>query len=102
MRAGNDEQSAAALPFRTQAGIDERMRTGDCYRNAGSYQKECHDAERSQFSPDEIHAHSSPFDVQSVVSALGQSLLQAGAASRSVNSGGLRRDVRPQARARHG
>ena len=67
MRAGNDEQSAAALPFRTQAGIDERMRTGDCYRNAGSYQKECHDAERSQLSPDEIHAHSSRFDVQSVV-----------------------------------
>ena len=59
MRAGNDEQSAAALPFRTQAGIDERMRTGDCYRNAGSYKKECHDAERSQLSPDEIHEHSS-------------------------------------------
>jgi hypothetical protein len=56
MRAGNDGQSAAALPFRTQAGIDERMGTGDCYRNAGSYQKECHDAERSQLSPDEIHA----------------------------------------------
>src|SRR6516225_3753617 len=66
MRAGSDEQSAAALPFRTQAGIDERMRTGDCYCNAGSYQKECHDAERSQLSPDEIHAHSSRFDVQSV------------------------------------
>ena len=65
MRAGSDEQSAAALPFRTQAGIDERVRTGDCYRNAGSYQKECHDAERSQLSPYEIHEHSSRFDVQS-------------------------------------
>jgi hypothetical protein len=65
MRAGNDEQSAVALPCRTWAGIDERMRTGGFYRNAGSYKKECHDAERSQLSPDEIHAHSSRFDVQS-------------------------------------
>ena len=65
MRARSDEQSAAALPFRTQAGIDERMRTGDCYRNPGSYQKECHDAERSQLSPYEIHEHSSRLDVQS-------------------------------------
>jgi hypothetical protein len=71
MRTGNDEQSAAALPFRTQAGIDERMRTGDCYRSASNRQNECHDAERSRPSPDEIHEHSSRrFDVQSVVESV--------------------------------
>ena len=75
MRSGSDEQSAAALPFRTQAGIDERVRTGDCYRNAGSYQKECHDAERSQLSPDEIHEHSSRFDVQSLIRMCAQTII---------------------------
>ena len=58
MRTGNDEQSAAAFPFRTQAGIDERMRTGDCYRSVSNRQNECHDAERSRPSPHEIHEHS--------------------------------------------
>jgi hypothetical protein len=47
MRTGKDEQSAAALPFRTQAGIGDRVRTGGCYRGTGNCQKECYDAERS-------------------------------------------------------
>src|SRR3974377_1002884 len=68
MRTGNDEQSAAALPFRTQVEVDERMRTDDCYRSASNRQNECHDAERSRPSPDEIHEHSSRrFDVESAV-----------------------------------
>jgi hypothetical protein len=59
MRTGNDDQSAAALPFGTQPGIDERVRIGDCYRGAGSYEKKYHNAERSQPSPDEIHERGS-------------------------------------------
>jgi hypothetical protein len=71
MRTGNDEQSAAAFPFRTQAGIDERMRTGDCYRSVSNRQNECHDAERSRPSPHEIHEHSSRgFDVRSAVESV--------------------------------
>jgi hypothetical protein len=54
MRTGNDEQSAAAFPFRTQAGIGERLRTGGCYRSDSNRQNECHDAERSRPSPHEI------------------------------------------------
>jgi hypothetical protein len=40
MRTADDEQSAAALPFRSQAGIGDRARMGDCYRNASTCQKE--------------------------------------------------------------
>ena len=39
MRTGDDDQSAAALPFGTQPGIEERVRMGDCYRGPGSYEK---------------------------------------------------------------
>jgi len=66
MRTGNDDQSAAALPFGTQRGIEERVRIGDCYRGAGSYEKKYHNAERSQPSPDEIHDRLPSSDVQSV------------------------------------
>ena len=59
MSTGKNEQSAAALPFRTQIWVDERVRTGDCYRNAGNRQNECHGAQRSRPSPDEIHELSS-------------------------------------------
>jgi hypothetical protein len=56
MRTGNDEQNAAALPFRSQAAIGDRVRTGDRYRSTGTYQKEHYNAERSRPSPDEFHA----------------------------------------------
>jgi hypothetical protein len=59
MRTGNDDQSAAALPFGTQPGIDERVRMGDGYRRSGSYEKKYHNAERSQPSQDEIHERGS-------------------------------------------
>jgi len=59
MRTGKDEQSAAALPFRTQARIGDRVRMGDCHRGTGNCQKECYDAERSRPLPDEIHEHGS-------------------------------------------
>jgi hypothetical protein len=66
MRTGNDEQNAAALPFSSQAGIGDRVRTGDCYRSAGTYQKERYNAERSRLSPDEVHKCSSGFNAQSI------------------------------------
>jgi hypothetical protein len=59
MRTGDGEQSAAALPFRTQAVIGDRARTGDRYRGTGTCQKECYHAEYSRPSPDEFHEHSS-------------------------------------------
>ena len=71
MRTGNDDQSAAALPFGTQPGIDERVRMGNCYRGAGSYEKKHHNAERSQPSPDEILERGSRARPQFVY-ALGQ------------------------------
>jgi len=117
MRTGKNEQTAAALPFRTEIWVDERVRTGDCYRNAGNHQNECHGAQRSRPSPDEIHedssrigcaAFTSPTDLGDTrVSSdcysgrnslrcrrcrFGRSLRQAVAASRSVNSGGGCRD----------
>ena|SRR6516162_1957120 len=59
VRTGKNEQTAAALPFRTQIWVDERVRTRDCYRNASNRQNECHGAQRSRPSPDEIHEDSS-------------------------------------------
>ena len=64
MRTGKDDQSLAALPFRTQDAISDRVRTGG-YRATANCQKECHDAEHSRPSPDELHSHSSGFNVQS-------------------------------------
>jgi len=66
MRTGNDEQNAAALPFRSQAGIGDRVRTGDRYRCTGTYQKEHYNAERFRPSPDEFHKYSSGFNAQSI------------------------------------
>ena len=71
MRTGNDDQSAAALPFVTQPEIEEHVRMGDCYRGVGSYEKKYHNAERSQPSPDEILERGSRARPQFVY-ALGQ------------------------------
>jgi hypothetical protein len=63
---GKDEQSAAALPFSTQDGISDRVRTGGRYHATDDRQKECHDAEYFRPSPDELHNRSSGFNVQSL------------------------------------
>jgi hypothetical protein len=60
VRTSNDEQSAAALPFRTQAGISDRVRTSNCYRGTGDCQKQCDETECSRPSPDEFHDKSLP------------------------------------------
>ena len=48
MGTGEDEKGVAALPFRTQDGIGDRVRTDGRY-STGKCQNECHDAE------DELH-----------------------------------------------
>jgi hypothetical protein len=65
MRTGDDEESVAALPFRTQDGISDRVRTGSRYRATGNRQEECDDAKHFRPSPNELHSHSSGFKVQS-------------------------------------
>ena len=93
MRTGKDEQSATALPFRAQAGTSDRVRTGR-YRATGNCQKECHEAEHSPPSPDELHKPLLRVRFAKLVCAFGRSLPQVVAASRSVNSAGLCRDDR--------
>src|SRR5262245_57061577 len=59
MRTGNDEQNAPALPFRTQAGIRDGVRTSNCYRGTGNCQKQCYETECSRSSPDGFHDNNS-------------------------------------------
>jgi hypothetical protein len=63
---GKDEQSATALPFRTQDRDSDRARTNGGQRDTANCQKECHDYEHFGPSPDELHNHDSGFNVQSL------------------------------------